>query len=95
MARSYKNAKHLGVTDSRGDRNGKVVEGLQLSRLDLGSGGTETRVYRRHPCEMWGSRRRPGFAARVRAGANRGARGSRACGWRRDVGGMARIAGSV
>jgi hypothetical protein len=40
MARSYKNAKHIGVTDSRGDRNGKVFEGLELSRLDLGSGGS-------------------------------------------------------
>jgi hypothetical protein len=40
MARSYKNAKHIGATDSRGDRNGKVVEGLELSRLDLGSGGS-------------------------------------------------------
>jgi hypothetical protein len=40
MARSYKNAKHIGATDSRGDQNGKVVEGLELSHLDLGSGGS-------------------------------------------------------
>jgi hypothetical protein len=35
MARSYKNAKHIGATDSWGDRNGKIVEGLELWHLDL------------------------------------------------------------
>ena len=40
MARSYKNAKHLGATDLLGDRSDKVVEGLELSHLDLGSGGS-------------------------------------------------------
>jgi hypothetical protein len=36
---TYKNAKHLGATDFLGDQSGKVVEGLELSRLDLGTGG--------------------------------------------------------